>query len=77
MGIPMYKCNEHVYEASEEELEQLEYIRELQEQEHTAAVALVSKALAEYRWWGWKNLTNHIRMFVTRIRVALGMRLWP
>jgi len=59
-------------EAAKEEELQAARDKELQE-----AYAVVSKAIATHRWWGWTSLVNHARMTVTRIKLWLGMRLWP
>ena len=56
--------------------EEQEYERQVLA-ERQAAYAAVSKAIASYRWWGWTSISCAVRMWVTGIKLRLGMRLWP
>ena len=47
------------------------------DKEREVAYLAVSKALATYRWWGFTNIVHTVRICITRIRLFLGMRMWP
>jgi hypothetical protein len=34
------------------------------ELERASARAAVAMALRSYRWWGWNNLVNNVRLFI-------------
>lgn len=38
------------------------------ERERQRAYAAVSSALATYRWWGWTNIVNSIRIWMQSFR---------
>jgi hypothetical protein len=38
------------------------------EKERTRANAAVQAALSSYRWWGWTNIVNTVRLFIQRWR---------
>lgn len=38
------------------------------ERERQAAYAAVTKALASYRWWGWTNIVNTVRIWLQSLR---------
>lgn len=57
-------------EAEHDALKQAEWERQ-------EAYKAVAKALSSYRWWGWRSISNSVRMFITSIKLRLGMRLWP
>jgi hypothetical protein len=61
----------------ETEEEQELRLQMLAEQEREAAYAAVSKAMATYRWWGFTAILCRVRMFITGIKLRLGMKLWP
>lgn len=67
----------HVSARCETEEEQALRLHMLAEQEREAAYAAVSKAMANYRWWGWTSIVIVFRMFLTSCRIKLGMKLWP
>lgn len=41
------------------------------------AYAASAKAIASYRWWGFTSLMMHFRLWVTSVKLRLGMKLWP
>ena len=61
-------------ETDDEEALRLQMLAEMERQE---AYEAVSKAISSYRWWGWTMLMCRLCMFITSIKLRLGMRLWP
>lgn len=41
-------------------------------QERTDAQAAVARALASYRWWGWTNIVNTLRLKIQAWRLRHG-----
>lgn len=64
---------------TQEEVErcQAELAAKWAEEERQEAYAAVSRAMASYRWWGFTSILCTIRMFITSMRLRLGMKLWP
>ncbi len=62
----------------ETDFELQERLAMLAEQERQAAYAAVSKAIARHnRWWSIAGLVMSFRLWVTSVKLRLGMKLWP
>lgn len=51
-----------------------EYQRRREEfaaQEREEAMRAVNKALSSYRWWGWTNIVNTVRIAIQQLRWRL------
>jgi hypothetical protein len=62
---------------TESEEDRIQRIREMEQAEYALAYAAATKALASYRWWGWTNIISTVRMWITGVKIRLGMKLWP
>ena len=54
-----------------------EAARELYLADREAAYKAVALALSNYHWWGWRNLSNTIRTWLTVVKLRLGFKMWP
>ncbi len=75
-GVPR-RATGSLMTQEEVDLCQRELEEKWREEELQAAYAAVSKAIASHRWWGWRSISNSVRMFITSVKLRLGMRLWP
>lgn len=69
--------HDYVSARTQEDEEHAAALLRMEEAEREAAYAAVSKAMATYRWWGWTALLCKVRMFITGVKLRLGMKLWP
>lgn len=49
----------------------------LYEADRELAYAAVARALTAYRWWGWTNISNTFRTWLTVVKLRLGFKMWP
>lgn len=68
--------SEHGMGQTEEERIYAESIR-LYEADREAAYKAVALALTTYRWWGWTNISNTFRTWLTVVKLRLGFKMWP
>ncbi len=52
----------------------LQMLAEFERQEAYKAVAL---AIANHKPWGWTSIVSSIRLWLTRVKLRLGFKLWP
>ena len=52
-------------------------LTELYEADREAAYKAVALALTTYRWWGWTNISNTFRTWLTVVKLRLGFKMWP
>jgi len=60
--------------AKRERAELQDKVDALAQQEYQAARYEVSRALATYRWWGWRNIVNSIRVAIQAWRQRRAAR---
>lgn len=52
----------------------LSTVQEAEQERYAKALATTSRTLATYRWWGFTNLINNLRLLIQLIRFRIANR---